>query len=365
MKPPTLMVVYNRMNIGGIQKTIIDFLEYVENKTIFKTILVLRKADGEFIADIHKATKLIDLKSGKTIFDAILIVFKLVFFINRVKPKKILTFADHISLLTLMAVMFFRTRNIKVIVVEGIYLSLYFKNQRWGWLRKILIIKLYPLAHKIIVQTWAQKLDLLSNFEIPRNKIRIIRNWVGNNAMEKISHEGGVDKKYDIIFIGRLEGQKNLFLFIDIIYRLQTIFPKISALIVGAGTQFDLLVKYAKKRKVYSAIKFIGFTKNPFRYLSSSKIFLLTSKYEGQPIAVLEAMLAKLPVVAFRSPGISETVINGRTGFVVSSQGEAVDQIGILLKDHILKLKMGNKASEMARKYFDQKNMNKIINYFT
>lgn len=358
------MVVYNRMNIGGIQKTIIDFLEYVENKTIFKTILVLRKADGEFIADVHKAIKLIDLKSGKTIFDAILIVFKLVFFINRVKPKKILTFADHISLLTLIAVTFFRKRNIKVVVVEGIYLSLYLKNQRWGWLRKMLIAKLYPLAHKVIVQTRAQKLDLLSNFQIPRNKISIVRNWVGDNAIEKISHESRVDKKFDIVFVGRLEDQKNLFQFIDIICCLQTVFPNISALVVGAGIQYNLLVEYAKKKRIYPSINFIGFTRNPFKYLTLAKIFLLTSRYEGQPIAVLEAMLMKLPVVAFRSPGINETVFNDKTGFVVSNQDDAIDKITILLKDHFLTLKMGMKACEMAKKYFTQKNIDKIIDSF-
>ena len=355
------MVVYNRMNIGGIQKAIIDFLEYVENKRIFRTVLILRKADGEFITDVPRVTELIDLKSGKTIFDAILIVFKLIIFINKIEPKRILTFADHISLLTLIAVMFFRTRNIKVVVVEGIYLSLYLKNQRWGWLRKVLIAKFYPLAYKIIVQTQAQEYDLLSNFNIPRNKISIVRNWVGNSTIEKIIHEGGAEKKYDIIFIGRLEDQKNLFLFIDVIHRLQTLFPNISALVVGNGTQYHLLAEYAKKKKINSSINFVGFTRNPFKYLFLAKIFLLTSKYEGQPISVIETMLAKLPVVAFRSPGISETVFDGRTGFVVSSQEDAIDKITILLKDHALRLEMGNNAYEMAKKYFTQKNMDKII----
>ena len=65
-------------------------------------------------------------------------------------------------------------------------------------------------------------------------------------------------------------------------------------------------------------IVFTGFTNNPQKYLLASDAYLSTSRWEGMPLGVLEAMSVGLPVIASDVTGNNEAVLNGETGFVYS-----------------------------------------------
>lgn len=359
-----IMIISNRLNLGGIQIKILDILSELINCKNLEPVLVLRRAEGEFLSQVPDQVKIIDLNLGESLFSGIAMIIKLMRAINIYRPKKIVTFADHVSLLTIFARYLSFHSNIPQIINEGIYLSSYLEKQPFGTLRKILIKKFYPLMNKIIVLSKAQKNDLIQDFGIPEKKIEIINNWVspihfGTEAIRKTK----ILKKYDVIFVGRLEKQKNLFKFIEIISRLKKIFPDLKAKIVGTGSQGYLLKQKVKEMRLSKTIFFTGYAVNPVNHYQSAKVFLLTSFFEGQPHAILEAMWFGLPVVAIRSPGIEEIVSDGKTGYSVINIEGAVKSLTLLLKNNSLIVKISKRAMLISRKKYGIKNLYKLLKF--
>ena len=76
------------------------------------------------------------------------------------------------------------------------------------------------------------------------------------------------------------------------------------------------LEKLVKELNISSQVDFIGFKSNPYPYMHQADLFVLSSRYEGFPNVVLEAMACGIPIVAFDSPGgITEIIIDGINGF--------------------------------------------------
>lgn len=356
------MIIANRFNLGGIQINILDILSKLNAGKKLEPILVLRKADGEFMDRVSKRIKVIDLNLGESIGSGAIMILKLMRVIGIYQPAKILTFGDHVSLLTIFARYFSLHSGIHQIITEGIHLSSYLKKQPYGILRKILIKKFYPLVDKIVVLSEAQKTDLVENFNLSEENIEVINNWVSPIHFKiKLTPETMIPKDYDIVFVGRLEKQKNLPKFIEIISRLSKIFPDLKVKIVGVGSQFYFLKQAVKEMRLSKIIFFTGFSANPINHYRSAKTFLLTSLFEGQPHTVLEAMWVGLPVVAVRSPGLEEIISNGKTGYVVINIEEAVAALAQLLKNDSLRIKLGQQAKVVAHEKYGTQNLNKIL----
>jgi glycosyltransferase involved in cell wall biosynthesis len=114
-------------------------------------------------------------------------------------------------------------------------------------------------------------------------------------------------------FTGRLVRQKGL----DVLIRALADVPAVRTVLVGQGEEEASLRELAHRLGVADRIEFRGWTHEPRRLLSSFDIFVLPSRFEGFPLAVLEAQLAELPVVAADVGSVGEAVVTGTTGILV------------------------------------------------
>lgn len=356
-----IMIVYNRMNLGGIQVKLIDILDELVSQHI-RVMLVLRIAEGEFIKEIPREVHVVNLRLGKNFIDAFLMMRNLVFLIAKFHPASILTFADHVSSLVVLAKTLLMKWNTPIFIAEGIHLSTYLKFQPLGKIRSVMVKLLYPLATKVIVLTEAQREDLINYFRIPSRKIIINPNWVSRRFTR---HLRGAEptKTIDILFVGRLEPQKNLLAFLEIVKKLTLSGLRLSVVIVGDGSQREALERWSKQHHIGSAVSFIGFSVNTAKYFRRAKIFLLTSLYEGQPHSVIEAMRAGIPVVALKSLGIDELIIHGRTGYIALDIQQATEYLISLLSNSSLRQELGYQGKIAAIDKYNKKNLKKIISY--
>lgn len=169
---------------------------------------------------------------------------------------------------------------------------------------------------------------------------------------------GNIKKTYDIISIGRLVKVKNLDTLLKIISKIKKEYPNITVGIAGDGPCKEELEKLCGKLKLTKNVKFLGYTSDANSILNSGKIFVLTSKHEGFPLALLEAMACGLPSVVSDVGDIKDVAINDVNSFVVDNCNEVnayVNAISRLLKDK----KVYNKLSKNALKI---KNTNSIEN---
>lgn len=108
---------------------------------------------------------------------------------------------------------------------------------------------------------------------------------------------------------------------------------------------------YAKTQKVLGNFIFLGDVQEDFLPVlyNCSDLVVLPSIQEGQGITLLEAQATAKPVVAFNVGGISEVVLNGKTGFLINANSyELAEAIQKLLSDDSLREKMGDNARKFV-----------------
>ncbi len=134
-----------------------------------------------------------------------------------------------------------------------------------------------------------------------------------------------------LLFVGRLSQPKNLFALVDTFGQLKRSLPEAVLLLVGSGELESQLSRYIQ-RKGASGVRMLGFVPNeelPQIY-ACADFFVMSSKYEGQPVALLEAMAAGLPPIVSDIPVMRQLVEESGAGIVVDFDDpiQAAAQIG-------------------------------------
>lgn len=155
-------------------------------------------------------------------------------------------------------------------------------------------------------------------------------------------------KRIRVLWLARVTGVKNPQRAVEI----AKLIPKIDFYLAGGG---DLLEKI--KNQAPSNLKVLGW-QGAKSILPIADIFLSTSENEGMPIALIEAQLAGIPVVATNVGSVSEVVINNKTGFVCrKSNEELIKAISKLAESKSLRTKFGTNGKAHALKMFSEKQL--------
>lgn len=162
-----------------------------------------------------------------------------------------------------------------------------------------LIKWLYPKADAIIPNSKGNALDLLTNYNIDEEKLRVIENPFDIEAIAKKANEDiNLPKDDDFVFImvGRLEEHKRHILAIEAFSKLKE--PSTQLWILGQGPMQQEIESLIEKLGLENRVKLLGFDKNPYKYMAKADCFLLTSTREGFPNVVVEALACGLPVIS-------------------------------------------------------------------
>ena len=139
-----------------------------------------------------------------------------------------------------------------------------------------------------------------------------------------------------MVSIGRLHPVKGYDRLIKVIAAYKDKYNvNIQLAIIGEGPDYEVLNQRIQQLALGNNIHLLGKKVNPFIYLNEAKLFVLTSKHEGFPNAVLEAGACGIPTVAFDVPGgIKEIITSGKNGFLVPDKAfeEMADCIHFSLK---------------------------------
>jgi glycosyltransferase involved in cell wall biosynthesis len=123
---------------------------------------------------------------------------------------------------------------------------------------------------------------------------------------------------------------------------------------VGEGVQREAIQEFVNQNDYACRVTLMGQREDIPELLKVSDLFVLSSRSEGLPYTIIEAMLAGLPVVATAVGGVPELVEDGRTGFLVppGDHGALAEAIQRLLDDSSLRVSMGEKGREKALREF-------------
>ncbi|AYK14296.1 MAG: glycosyltransferase family 4 protein [Methanosarcina flavescens] len=234
----------------------------------------------------------------------------------------------------------------------------------FGWIVEKMTSKLSE--NNIAVSGWTK--DRLEALGVPRERITVISNGIDLKRVSEIEPEGGKvhsdfeNKKYDVIFAGRLIKEKNVDLLIKAVALLKADFPEIRCCIVGDGPEKAALVELAKRTGIYRNVEFAGFQEYGalIGKIRASKVLVLPSSREGFGMVVIEAFACGVPVVTVRAKynAAQGLVENGVDGFAVEpTEGE----IAKALHKIIGKNQDYRKISEAALRKAENYDWEKII----
>jgi len=167
------------------------------------------------------------------------------------------------------------------------------------------------LATKVIVLTNSDR-DLALKLGVKAKNLELIPNAVNGFGFRKRDLQSS--EKVRLLFLGRLEQQKNPYQFLELVSTLRERFGDslFEALVVGDGSLHSELKNFSRKKNLSNCISFLGWKTDVSEEILSSDIYINTSLWEGMSLSLLECMSAGLAVVASRIPGNS-AVLNSVT----------------------------------------------------
>lgn len=270
--------------------------------------------------------------------------------ISEYKPDVIVSFLSDVNIASLLATYFLK---FPVVVSERIYPPSLPLGGLMNKLRRIT----YPRAKAVVIQT-GKGLDWLSA-NCPGSNGCVIPNPVvfPIPATEPKVDPRSVlkpDRKL-IITVGRLENQKGFDILIDAYARLAEDFPDWDLVVLGEGSEREHLEEQIKQKGLSSRFFLPGRVGNMGDWYARSDFFVMSSRFEGFPNVLVEAMAYGKPAVSFDcDTGPADIIENEVNGFLVSpEEGEQglSRAMGKMIREEKKRMLM-SKSSQLVRQRF-------------
>ncbi len=186
----------------------------------------------------------------------------------------------------------------------------------------------------------------------PNNRISALSNGVD---LKNYFRDTTPKSTIELMFVGRLVKIKRVSDIIKAVSHFKNNSPLVMLTIIGSGKKEQFLRDLCRRLGIKDHVRFIGTIphKKVPKYLSGADIFIMASQREGLPLAILEAMASSLPILASKSPGISELIRNKINGFLHSPGNikHLTTNMRLLIQDKKLREEMGERSRELAEKF--------------
>ncbi|WP_170867296.1 glycosyltransferase family 4 protein [Pseudomonas sp. NFACC08-1] len=258
---------------------------------------LIKRADLGFVADDKKQQGISYL--GGRAFKAFL---KMIVFILKERPDYLVSNWTSINCFALFAAWPF---SVRVVCVEHMHFDQ--PSKLWRFLRWLV----YRTAYRVVCLT---EQDLDEYKKIGAKAVKIF-NPLTVEVLKMSKRQGT-----KFVAVGRLEEQKGFDILIKAFKRVSTIYPDACLEIYGDGSQRDILLRLILEFDLEGAVTLKGATKNISEAYASADFFVLSSRFEGFGLVIVEAQAHGLPVVSFDCPrGPSEIIFNEVNGFLVEN----------------------------------------------
>jgi glycosyltransferase involved in cell wall biosynthesis len=348
-----IVVVISSLAGGGAERVAIDLCRYLRDAGRSVTLLTLSGDDPDTYAvpEGVRRARLEIRKSAGSIFETIRFFFGQITAIRRSivaeKPDVVVSFLDQTNVRVLVSS---PGTGIPVIVAERTDPRHHFVRKAWRVARWLV----YPMASLVLVQTsdvarWFRRTT-------PVRRLAIIPNAVRYQEDLRLTRvEDPTPRPFNVICaMGRLGPEKGFDLLLDAFGRSGLIMDGWRLEIMGEGGERDVLSRRAEALGILQALSLPGRIDGIGPRLAAADIFVLSSRYEGFPNALLEAMQMGKACVSFDcQSGPRDLIEDGRNGLLVPA--EDVDGLSAALKrlasDAGLRRRLGAEAASVVEQF--------------
>lgn len=316
---PDLAILASFSGEGGVERMVLNLVNAFAARGL-QVELLLIKTRSRHLDDLDPAIRIVELGGSHTATS----LLPLVRYLRCRRPRHLLAAKDRAGRLAVLARSLARTPT-RLVVRLGTNLSASLAH-RAGlklWLRRAPIRLLYPHIDRIIAVSEGVRQDTLAIAGIDPARVVVVRNPVITARLLQLARAPAPHPWFEdahtpvILGAGRLTVQKDFATLIRAFAQLAAERP-CRLIILGRGRQEAQLRELATALAVADRVDFPGFSDNPYAYMARAGLFVLSSRWEGSPNVLTEAMALGTPVVSTDCPsGPREILAEGRHGPLV------------------------------------------------
>jgi glycosyltransferase involved in cell wall biosynthesis len=343
------------MSSGGAERVMLNIANGLSQYEGISVDLVLSEAKGQYLSHVSKAVNIVDMMNNRSIKS----LPGLINYIKKSKPDILVSAITHANLIAILAKILSKSK-VKLVATEHSMITYMTKdtNKRSALLLRNLVKLLYPYTDAIVAVSKTIEKDLIEKFSIRKNKIYKIYNPIVDNkitglSLEKLDHPWFNNNEIPVILsAGRFTNSKD---YPTLLKAFKILRQKTNAklVILGEGELRKELEDLCDVLGITNDVYMPGFVENPYKYMSRSKVFVLSSIYEGFGNVIVEAMACGTEVISTNCIGGPKEILdNGKYGVLVPVGNVEVLSNEILKKlgrtDSELKSKSRNRADSFA-----------------
>ena len=352
-----IVILMGSLTMGGAERVATSLASYLANSDVETYLVSFDSKPSSYTLD-EKVHFINNLDNDK--FTGIKGVNKRIKFmfntLNKIKPDLVFTMFYDINMYALIYKLFGKNK-IKLVSSERCN-----PNEITG--KNRIINKISSMSSDgFIFQTKRAKECYPKKVQ---DKSVVIHNAIGNPLFKKID-ENKIMTEKTITSMGRLEYQKAHDVMIKSCAPVLKKHPEYKLIIYGEGSLRPYLEDLINKLDMQNNVFLPGNTENAVLEVAKSQVFLLTSRFEGMPNALMEAMACGIPSISTDCDmGPAELISDGENGYLVPVDDvDAITQkLELLIDDESLRKQISNNSRKIVEEHSVQKIYREYLDYF-
>ncbi|MGY9038350.1 MAG: glycosyltransferase [Rhodobacterales bacterium] len=313
-----ILFVLPSLSGGGAERVLLTIsTQFPEQE--FRKVLLLLTDRGEVIRDIPAFDAVERFHASRTIFS----VLRLIGYFWRERPDVIFStlLRSHVAVylasrfLPVWPTLVFRSPNMP---------SEYLKSGEWQGFSAKLLCRSYHAADLIVAQTEEMRHQLITEHHLPETLVKVARNPLDLDRVRRLAdrdpHKFSPRAELEVVAIGRLHHQKGLDFLLETFSKVIESGRRARLHILGADVENHLkeLERLAVALGIRDRVDFLGFQENPYAFIRDADVLAISSRYEGFPNTLQEAIALRTPTVCTRCADGLDTILDGnKNGFLV------------------------------------------------
>lgn len=307
---------------GGAERVIVTLLQHLDRSLFGLTLAVVNMHGATFRADVPSDVELVDL-DRRRVRKALPKILELIW--NR-KPDVVFSTLGHLNL-AIAALRPLLPRRSRFVARESNVPSHQLNDQPnpavWRWLYR----RLCGANDIVVCQSQTMLDDLVDHFGLPPAHGIVIRNPVDVDRIRRMAAETPAVEEsrrpgmLHLVAAGRLAPQKGFDLLIEAMSLLAD--APVHLTLLGEGPLRGELTALVQRHGLQERVRMKGFQANPYAWFAQADGFVLSSRYEGLPNVVLEAMACGTPVISTPAAGVATEILKDRPECVLATETSA------------------------------------------